>query len=107
MDVFEMEMRINEVVEEMLRDLPYVNAAAANLDSRCGKIKVGEEFIAVSKDSDNRLQYYGGFEYISKEFHKEFGDWVFYMVDEEDEYGGCRVIEAISYFQETLEGMEA
>lgn len=38
-----------------------------------------EEFVAVTKNADRSLQYYGGFEYIDKEYRKEYGDYVFYM----------------------------
>lgn len=50
-----------------------------------------EEFIAVTKQGDRVLQYYGGFEYIDKEFRKEYGDYVFYLAepDEEGRVNGC------------------
>ncbi len=50
-----------------------------------------EEFIAVTKQADRVLQYYGGFEYIDKEFRKEYGEYVFYLAepDEGGRVNGC------------------
>lgn len=50
-----------------------------------------EEWVAVKKDEDRVLQYYGGFEYIDKEFRKELGDYVFYLTepDEEGRVNSC------------------
>lgn len=44
-----------------------------------------EEFIAVKANDDRVLQYYGGFEYIDKEFRKELGGYVFYLTEDDQE----------------------
>jgi len=44
---------------------------------------ISEEAIAVHKNQDRTLQYYGGFEYVDKEFRKELGDYVFYLADDD------------------------
>ena len=49
------------------------------LDGRCGMIYISEDAIATDKHNDSRLQYYGGFEYVDKDFRKEMGDYVFYF----------------------------
>ncbi len=50
-----------------------------------------EEFIACKASDDRVLQYYGGFEYIDKEYRKELGVYVFYLAepDEEGRVNGC------------------
>ena len=96
MDFFEFEDKITGLVNEFIRDLPCVNASKVGLDSRCGNLFVGEDFIAAYSYNDNRLQYYGGFEYISKEQRKQFGDLVIYMTD----HDGDRVSECLERFKE-------
>lgn len=50
-----------------------------------------EEFIACKASDDRVLQYYGGFEYIDKQYRKELGDYVFYLAEPDDEgrVNGC------------------
>ena len=60
-----------------------VPASDLGLDIRCGRLFVNEDGIAVSKDSDRTLQYYGGFEYVDKDYRHELGEFVFYSVDDD------------------------
>lgn len=99
MDFCELEDKINDLVNEFIRDFPYVNAQEVGLDSRCGNLFVGEDFIAAYSYNDNRLRYYGGFEYISNEQRKQFGDLVIYVVD----HDGDRVSECLENFKEKAE----
>ena len=99
MDFFEFEDKISGLVDQFIRDLPHVNASEVGLDQRCGEVYVGEDFIAVYSYNDNRLQYYGGFEYISKEQRKQFGDLVIYMTD----HDGDRVSECLERFKEKVD----
>jgi len=93
---------VNEMVQKFLDGKPVIDAETVGLDRRCGFITIGEDFIAKEKHSDGRLQYYGGFEYISKEFRYEIGEWVFYTT--EGCWGSdCRVSEVIERFQELEE----
>ncbi len=63
------------------------------LDRRAGyRFWLGEQGIAVPKDSDNSLQYYGGFEYVNKEHRREYGDWVIYSAE------AGRVQDCIDYY---------
>lgn len=50
-----------------------------------------EEFIACKASDDRVLQYYGGFEYIDKQYRKELGVYVFYLTEPDDEgrVNGC------------------
>ena len=51
------------------------------LDARAfsGRVGVDETAIAVHRDQDRMLQYYGGFEYVDKEYRVEVGDFIFYL----------------------------
>ena len=60
-----------------------VPASDCGLDIRCGRLFVNSDGIAVSKDSDRSLQYYGGFEYVDKDYRHELGEFVFYSVDDD------------------------
>ena len=78
-DVFE---NVNAIVEEHLNDqFEMISAGYQNvgLDNRCGMIYISEDAIAVPKYNDGTLQYYGGFEYVNKDYRKEIGDYVFYL----------------------------
>ena len=67
------------------------------LDPRCGIIYISEDAIAVPQYNDRTVQYYGGFEYVDKEFRKEMGNYVFYLADDE------RVLGHIQRFFESKE----
>ena len=54
------------------------------LDIRAGyKFWVDEGTIVVGIVNDRILQYYGGFEYVDMNYRREYGDYVFYL-DEDD-----------------------
>jgi hypothetical protein len=99
MDFSELEYEITDLVDQFTRDLPRVNAREVGLDERCGEVFVGENFIAVNSYNDNRIQYYGGFEYIDKEQRIQYGDLVFYLVESDDD----RVAECLEHFNEKAE----
>jgi hypothetical protein len=92
---------LNEVVADGAEDLVLQSEhvrdiSVLGLDQRAsyGGLWVdvrNEEFIAVKASDDRVLQYYGGFEYIDKEFRKEYGGYVFYLAepDEEGRVNGC------------------
>jgi hypothetical protein len=64
-------------------NMDLVPASDLGLDLRCGRLFVNDDGIAVSKDSDRSLQYYGGFEYVDKDYRHELGEFVFYSVDDD------------------------
>ena len=80
-------------------NMDLVPATDLGLDIRCGRLFVNEDGIAVSKDSDRSLQYYGGFEYVDKDHRREMGDFVFYsressrVADHIDRYFGKDVFD--------------
>ena len=76
--------RINEMVERHLNKefkQVYAGREEIGLDNRCGMVYISEDAIVVDKHRDGTLQYYGGFEYVDKEYRKEIGDYVFYLRD--------------------------
>jgi hypothetical protein len=70
------------------------------LDKRAAyRLYLCEQGLAVHKTQDSNLQYYGGFEYIDKEYRVEYGEWVFYTLGDSDE----RVENCIErYFNEEM-----
>ena len=55
------------------------------LDSRAAYrvyVDADHTCIAVDKRNDRTLQYYGGFEYVDKDFRREMGNWVFYSAED-------------------------
>lgn len=80
----------------------HVTPESIGLDSRSGyELYVGEDFIAVGNSSRGSLEYYGGFEYVSREAVTVVGDYTFYS-----SYGEDRVQDCIDIFtrRESKEG---
>lgn len=76
---------VNDMVRQhVLNNMTPIYANQAGLDIRCGRIYIDRECIAVAKYDDNCLQYYGGFEYVSKSERKELGNYVFYFAEDSD-----------------------
>jgi hypothetical protein len=83
MNIEDLRDQINALVQEQLKETKTVSAEQLGLDPRAGyRLYVptdeAETFIAVKKDNRHALDYYGGFEYIDKEYIFELGDYVFY-----------------------------
>lgn len=76
-----MELSENYVRNEM--EEVYAGRENVGLDNRCGMIFINHNAIAVRKCNDGSLQYYGGFEYVDKEYRYEVGDYVFYNGEDE------------------------
>ena len=74
---------VNELVTQAIDDAQQVGAEALGLDRRAnwGSLRVTDEIIAVNKEQDRNMRYYGGFEYVSEEHRTVLGDWVFYSVE--------------------------
>jgi hypothetical protein len=76
---------IADKVEQLLESCELVHDLSKfGLDQRAAYSGIyadveNEEFVAVTAGSDRILQYYGGFEYINKEFRYELGGYVFYL----------------------------
>jgi len=74
--------QIETIVEAFIEELEEVKAEDVGLDKRAcyDNLLISHDGIAVSKSQDGNLQYYGGFEYVDKEFRHELGTYVFYEV---------------------------
>ena len=82
MDLFELIDEVTELTENYVVNMGKANAKQLGLDNRCGKLFVTPDCIGVYKGNDRTLQYYGGFEYVDKEFRHEMGDYVFYSAED-------------------------
>lgn len=73
---------VNELVNERLNQCRDVRATGMGLDDRCGVVKVHRTFIAVPIHSNQRLRYYGGFEYVFSDHVVTLGGWTFYSAED-------------------------
>ena len=87
MELYELIETIELSVERHINSkMEQISPARDNngLDPRSAcTLYISGDAIAVPKSQDNTLQYYGGFEYVDKEFRKELGDYVFYLYDDD------------------------
>jgi hypothetical protein len=76
---------VAKAVEAFLSEAREVSASELGLDQRAawGGIYVTPECLAVVADCDGSLRYYGGFEYVTKEYRVGMGEWVFYLAEDE------------------------
>lgn len=75
---------VDKLVRAFMDKAVEVTAEDLGLDRRAAyRLFITDEVIAVPKGDDRVLQYYGGFEYIDKEYRKELGDWVFYSAEDD------------------------
>lgn len=87
MELYELIETIELSVERHInKHMEQISPARDNigLDPRSAyTLYVSGEAIAVRNTDDRTLQYYGGFEYVDKEYRKELGDYVFYLADDD------------------------
>ena len=94
----ELRTKAEELASEALHNTTTVRPPAVGLDVRAGyKLHIGEDFIACGVPDDRALQYYGGFEYVDKEFRQELGGYVFYSNE------SARVADHLIYYQDHKE----
>lgn len=78
---------VDRLVRDFMDKATEVTAEDLGLDRRAAyRLYITDEVIAVPKGDDRVLQYYGGFEYVDKEYRKELGDWVFYSAEDDRVY---------------------
>ena len=82
MNLFTLIDEVTELTDSYIGTMERVPANRLGLDPRCGKLFVSPDCIGVYKENDRSLQYYGGFEYIEKEYRHEMGDYVFYSYED-------------------------
>ena len=78
---------VNEANDQMVRalnEMEYVEPELLGLDRRAAyRLWVNEDCIVVDKRNNGALQYYGGFEYVDRDYRIEMGDYVIYLSDDE------------------------
>lgn len=89
--VSDAEERVREWLEEN-GDL--VSASSVYLDHRCGMIWVTEDAVVVEEQNRKSLEYYGGFEYVSKDAVTRVGEFTIYYADKDEDDRVCDVLEA-------------
>lgn len=88
---------VNDLAIDFIDTMKLVNAEKLGLDHRCGMLFVGEDCIAVESNNKNSLDYYGGFEYVHKEYVFTVGCFTFYYAED------SRVLEHIEQYNESLQ----
>jgi hypothetical protein len=83
---------IEDRMTEIVGNLTCVSADKIGLDYRAGRVYVSHEGIIVDGGSRRTLEYYGGFEYVDRDYVKEIGGFTFYSRDDD------RVEDAVSYY---------
>lgn len=75
---------IDELIDGYLNGAQEVLPEDLGLDRRAAyRLFITDDVIAVTKDGDRSLQYYGGFEYVDPEYRRELGSWVFYSAEDD------------------------
>ena len=99
--IYDMVDELNDVVERTVREtMEPCKATDLGLDYRAGgSLFVNEDCIAVEGGSSS-LDYYGGFEYVDKDYVQVVGNWKFYFADDD------RVREHIETYYEKQEEEE-
>lgn len=92
MDFSTVQETIRQLQDEIESSCRQVPAHELGLDSRCGMVYVGGDFIA--SPYPGNLDYYGGFEYVDPDYTQSLGDWKLYS-NEDD-----RVSEALARLAE-------
>jgi len=97
MNLFELIDEVTELTDGFIGTMEMVPASKLGLDHRCGKLFVSPECIAVYKENDRGLRYYGGFEYINSMHCHEMGDYVFYSNE------ATRVVDCLEHYLSIVE----
>jgi hypothetical protein len=82
---YNLKQNINRQVEEYLEEyMMETTATECGIDERaCHKMWKSVDGVVIRASELGRFNYYGGGEYVSKEFVTEAGDYVFYSADDE------------------------
>lgn len=76
---------MTEAARRFVGQMSEVQARELGLDPRAfwGYAYVDETAIVVNKEQARTLDYYGGFEYVDKDYRREVGDYVFYLAEDD------------------------
>lgn len=82
--VFDIMLEAEQQMSELAQKSKEVKPGDLGLDWRAGQcLWVVNGGILVLENYDRNLQYYGGFEYVDKDYRFQVGKWVFYMAEDE------------------------
>ena len=110
MNVWDFLDSIDDRITSYVAKMEEVQAEDIGLDRRSAyRLYVDKDrtCIAVSKHYDRTLQYYGGFEYVDREYRREIGNWVFYFADSERVQGHLDRLNDMPEDKETDPGFAA
>lgn len=91
MNVGEFLYDLQDQVDQMVRDLKEVSAEEGGLDYRAGRVYVTKTHVIAHGGNVRTMNYYGGFEYVSKNYTMTIGDYTFWSAQDD------RVQEFIDY----------
>lgn len=91
-DIHEIIENINDKMHRKVADMDSVSGRQLGLDPRCGRAYVNKDCIIT--EQPRLLDYYGGFEYVDKDYRIQLGDYTIFLADDD------RVKEAIATFYE-------
>lgn len=76
---------MTEKARRFVGQMTEVQAHQLGLDPRAfwGYAYVDQSAIVVIKEQARTLDYYGGFEYVDKDYRREVGDYVFYLAEDD------------------------
>ena len=87
---------INDEMRTLLLQLPIVSATSLALDGRCGMVWIDLNNDLIITENRSSLDYYGGFEYITKEAITTIGKYTIYDAKYEDD---ARISTAIDHYR--------
>ena len=92
--ICELDFEINSTVERYIaKQCKKGNPKKTGLDERAiGEFYYNFECIVIPESARQRLDYYGGFEYVDSDYVKQYGDYVFYSAEDDRV---CEVIDCI------------
>ena len=96
MNTFEFLDSIDDRITAHVAKMTEVIGEDLGLDSRAAYrlyVDADHTCIAVDKRNDRTLQYYGGAEYVDKDFRREMGNWVFYSAEDDRVQGWIEFFE--------------
>jgi hypothetical protein len=101
---------IDDRITSYVAEMEEVQAEDLELDRRSAYrlyVDADRTCIVTNKRDDRTLQYYGGFEYVDKEYRREVGNWVFYFAEDDRVQGHLDRLSDMSEDEETDPGFAA
>lgn len=81
MSIHDINDEINDIMHRFVNSMERVDATKVGLDIRAGRLYVNKDCII--SDYPRTLDYYGGFEYVDKQYVQCIGDYKVYLADDD------------------------